>query len=429
MNYLIMALSGALAAFLANRGIAVFNDAVRPIMPEYREGRMTRAELATTTFALSFGLVIGFGIPFSIMSPIILVHSLFLGTDIIGIAFPGKPIDTWYKDRQSVIGAALSVVCGAAYGVLLLLGLKSFVDLMKLLPVNVFDAWGGLGAPVLYAFAVFPCVVIAMEYGWKKGLISLAIVLVIRQVVDKLKPGSMADGFALLAGLILVFFFAFRDKTPSTKTNMASVFSDRAKNIMKNLPYIACIGALYALACNMKILMEGPQSLIALKDGQMASAISITIARAISFVPLIGLTSLATGTFCVSGFGFTATAGLLASGPILAIVLGAVVMSAEALSLVYIAKLFDLFPGVRRVADSMRTAMTKLLEVALLVGSMSAANAMAPGIGFFVVAGLYLINEYFKRPMVRMVVGPLAAIIVGILVNVFAAVGLFTVVK
>ena len=40
LRYIIIFLAGALGAFEANRGIAVFNDAVRPIVPEYREGRM-----------------------------------------------------------------------------------------------------------------------------------------------------------------------------------------------------------------------------------------------------------------------------------------------------------------------------------------------------------------------------------------------------
>ena len=42
--------------------------------------------------------------------------------------------------------------------------------------------------------------------------------------------------------------------------------------------------------------------------------------------------------------------------------------------------------------------MSKLLEVALLVGGMMAANAMAPGFGFFVVAGLYILNQIDLQP-------------------------------
>jgi hypothetical protein len=101
-------------------------------------------------------------------------------------------------------------------------------------------------------------------------------------------------------------------------------------------------------------------------------------------------------------------------------------MSAEAFSLVGIAKAFDRFPGFKKSADSMRVSMSKLLEVAILVGSMIAANGMAPGgLGYLTVAGLFIMNEYFKRPLVRMAVGPIATIIVGVVVNVLAVLGLF----
>jgi hypothetical protein len=82
------------------------------------------------------------------------------------------------------------------------------------------------------------------------------------------------------------------DKTPS-EGDLSSVFGDRVKNIRKNLPWIAAMGAIYGFACNINLLMEGPQSLIALKDGNVGSAISIADARVLSFIPLKGLTSLA----------------------------------------------------------------------------------------------------------------------------------------
>lgn len=50
-------------------------------------------ESFTTTFGLSFGLVISFGLPYSVMLSIILVHTLWLGADIIGVAFPAKEHD------------------------------------------------------------------------------------------------------------------------------------------------------------------------------------------------------------------------------------------------------------------------------------------------------------------------------------------------
>jgi len=93
MGYVLIALIGCMAAILANKGVAVFNDGLRPIMPEYLEGRMDKKALAATSFALSFGLVIGFGIPVSIAATIILIHSVLLGTDIIGTWSPsGKKV-------------------------------------------------------------------------------------------------------------------------------------------------------------------------------------------------------------------------------------------------------------------------------------------------------------------------------------------------
>lgn len=187
------------------------------------------------------------------------------------------------------------------------------------------------------------------------------------------------------------------------------------------------MGAIYGLACNIGLLMEGPISLTQLSEGDKANAVATTVARALSFIPLKGLTSLTTGTFVTDGFGFTATAGLVAPNPALAAVFGAIVMSLEALSLLLIAKLFDKFPGVKKSADSMRVSMTKLLEIALLAGSVVAAGNMAGGLGYFVVAAFYAMNEYFNKPITRLAVGPIATIFVALLVNLFSVIGLFAV--
>ena len=44
-----------------------------------------------------------------------------------------------------------------------------------------------------------------------------------------------------------------------------------------------------------------------------------------------------------------------------------------------------------------------------------------------IVGGLFVMNEYFKKPIVRMAVGPIAVIVVGILINIFAVLGLYSV--
>ena len=42
MEYIVIAAIGALASILANKGIAVFNDGFRPIVPQYYEGSISR---------------------------------------------------------------------------------------------------------------------------------------------------------------------------------------------------------------------------------------------------------------------------------------------------------------------------------------------------------------------------------------------------
>jgi len=423
MRYLFIFLAGALGSLLANRGIAVFNDAVRPIVPEYREGRMSRVEFATTTFGLSFGLVIGFGLPYSLLYSIILVHCLWLGTDIIGTLFPAGTEEKWYKDKKSLLGAVGAAVAGGVYGIGLLAGLSGLVAFFQALPVNVFDAWMSISDPITYAFIAFPIVAICKDYGWVKATISAAVVIIARQIFVVLGNGY-EDAITMFVGIALLIVFAATDKSEA-KTNLASLFSDRINNIKKNIVWIALMGAVYGVACNIGLLMEGPTSLGQVAEGDMTNAVATTIARALSFIPLKGLTSLTTGTFVTDGFGFTATVGLLAPNAIVAAILGAVVMSAEALSLVLIAKLFDNFPGIKKSADSMRDAMTALLEVALLAGSMIAAGKMAGSLGYLVVAAFFCINKLLKKPITSLAVGPLATIGVALLANLLAVVGLF----
>ena len=428
IKIIVIAIAGALGSALANRGIAVYHDGLRPIMPELIEGRMKRVELATIAFGLSFGLVIGFGIPFSLTSSIILVHSLWLGTDIIGTWFPGSFEKGWMKDKKSMWGFIGSIVTGGAYGALLVVGLQAIVNLFEKLPINFFGSLGSLGDPIIYAFAIFPAVAVAMQFGVKKGLITFALTILARQVASAAGLSS-ADGIALAVGVLVLMGFAIADKPKGEKKSeqsMQALFTERANRIKKNLPYIALMGAVYGVACNLALMMEGPQSITALAAGDRAAATSITIARAISFIPLKAMTSLTSGVFAMDGFGFVATVGLLSPNWIVAAIAGAATMSLEAYSLVFIGKLLDKFPGVRNAADNIRTSMTKLLEVATLVGSMIAANAMAPGLGFLVVAGAYVLNEITGTRIVRMAIGPIAAIFTGILINVLAVVGLYT---
>lgn len=422
MNYVIIAAIGAVAAILANRGVAVFNDGLRPIMPEFLEGRMTKAELAATSFALSFGLVVGFGIPVSISASILLVHSILLGTDIIG---------TWVPSSKP--GAIAAGAVGAVYGVGLLSGLQWVVNGFQHLPVNFFSAMGQIGSPVTLAFAAFPAVAVGTQYGAKNGVVTLAVSALVRTVVARFNPVKIGnatmtlspEGMAMLAGMIVLIAYAARERQSDVSVSTASLFGDRVARIRKNVIYLAIIGALVGAATSLHILAGDPISLNLVSKGDTSAAALAAFARALGFVPLVGTTAIATGVYGPVGMTFIFAAALALSNPLLGGIAGAVIITAEVFLLGSVASFLDKFPGIKKSADSIRTAMTQLLEVALLVGGANAANAIVPGFGIIVVVGLYLLNEVAGRPIVRMAVGPIAAILVGLLANVLALLRLF----
>ena len=422
MKLILIAIIGALAAILTNKEIAVFNDGLRPIIPEHAEGRMSRKELAATSFAMSFGLVIGFGIPFSLTASILLIHCILLGTDIIG---------TFSPDGKK--GLIISGVVGALYGIGILMGLDGVVNAFKLLPVDFLNNLGQVGAPIVIAFAAFPALATGYQFGAKKGLLNLVLSLIARQlaiIVSPIKMGTAAisinpEGTALITGMIILIIYAIREKNDQETINLAALFSERVKRIKANAPLLMIMGALIAGATAYNIMAGDPISLNLMKEGKYLDAGFAALARGIGFIPLIASTAIATGVYGPVGMTFVFAIALFVRNPILAAILGAICIGLEVLFLEKVAGFLDKFPGMRRSGENIRTAMSRLLEVALLVGGMNAANAIAPGIGFFVVIGLYILNEIAGKPVVRMAVGPIAAILVGLLVNLLALVGLY----
>ena len=424
MNYVVIALLGALAAILANLGVAVFNDGLRPIMPEYLEGRMDKKAIAATSFAMGFGLVIGFGIPVSIAASIILIHSILLGTDIIG---------TWAPKGK--VGVIISGVVGAIYGLGLVAGLQFIVDLFAKLPVNFLGNLGMVSTPVTAAFAIFPALVVAYQFGYKHGLITFVISFLVRQIVfyyGKFTIGTAAislnaEGMALLAGMIVMLIYATREKQNKDEAtiDLTSIFADRVKKIKKNLPILAVMGGLIAAATSLNMVAGDPISLNLMKEGQLMEGGLAALARAIGFIPLLATTAITTGVYGPAGMTFVFVVGFFVTNPFLAFIVGAAVIGIEILLLDVLARAMDKFPGVKKAGDNIRTAMTKVLEVALLLGGLMSAYAMAQALGIFIVVGIYVLNKTSRKPIVEMAVGPVGAIATGIIINVLYLIGLY----
>ncbi|MBV7509461.1 YhfT family protein [Bacillus sp. sid0103] len=418
---------GVITAVMANLGIAVFNDGLRPIVPENLEGRMSRKELGVTAFAMSFGLVIGFGIPISISGSILLIHSILLGTDIIGLAF-----------RRGKFTTVMAGLLGGLYGAGIYFGLQAVVKLFKMLPLNFIDGFNKIGEPVVVSFMVFPVIAIALQFSIKKGIAAFVAAALARQLVvfsntEKLlhingTPLVLSpEGIALIVGMTFLIAYAMKEKSEEQSLSMlASLFTDRVARIKKYSWVVMISGGLVAAATNLLLIAGDPISLSLLADGKISEGGVAALAKAIGFVPLIASTAIATGVYGPVGFTFVFGVGIFSPNPVVAAIAGALVIFLEIQLLTKMAKFLDRYPGIRASGENIRTAMTRVLEVALLIGGANAANAIVPGLGFFGIAGFYLLNEAAGRPIVRMAVGPVGAIAVGIIGNILVLLGLYT---
>lgn len=422
MRYVVLALIGALAAVLANKGIAVFNDGFRPIVPQFYDGQISRKELAAMSFAISFGLVIGFAIPTSIAASIILIHCILLTTDIIGVFCP-----------DSFVGTIVAGVVGAAYGVAILLGLEFVVKFFAALPFNFLGSLGSVSSFVTAAFAIFPAIAVGHQHGFQKGAASALVTLLVYIFTVKFGQFTLGSakvvlngfGMAMLAGMICLIVFAAGVKGEGdANASLVSVFEDKVKRIRSNWWLLAIMGGLVALATSMGVVAGDPISLGLVAETSWAEAGMVALARAIGFIPLVFTTAIVTGVYGPVGSTFVFVVGLFMHGnPILAAVLGAVVMVIE-LALIHVfAKGMDKFPGMKDMGGHIRTSMNKVLEVALTVGGVVAAEAMAAsfsgiaGSGALFVVACLLLNRISKKPIVELAIGPVACIFYGIILN------------
>ena len=438
INIAMVAALCALTSLLAHLGVAVFNDGVRPIIPEFLEGRMKRPELALAVFGMSVGFIASVGIGNALAANLLNAWLLFLATDILGVVAPNK----W-----------VALGLGAVWGVLCLTGLYGVNAVLTALPIDLIGSLGQLGTYVVTAFAVFPILAIVMQFGFKRGVIAAIITMVFRILgptwtFGPTKATISADSWSLFIGVILLLGFAIaadlKNKGENDDSLDGNVFSERISRIRKNAPLLMAAGALIAVVCNLGIFAGSDVSMFALSDayynasGAEVQALVTSAAvneffRGISFIPLIATTAITTGVYGVAGFTFVYVAGYLAPNPIIAAVLGAAIILIEVLLLGQIGNGLGKFPSIRDASDNIRSSISTCVEFAILFGSLNAVIMMGnqignPTLAFMIAAVVYLINEITGRKIMRMAIGPVFAVATGIILNLLWAVGLVAIV-
>lgn len=432
MNVLVVMIVCAMTAFLSHMGMAVFHDGIRPVVPEYLEGRMHRTEMASIAFGLSVGFIASMGIGNALVTNLLNPWLLFLATDIIGIASPKK----W-----------LAPILGAVWGALCLTAIGGVNTVLTGMPVDLITALGSVGTYIVTGFALFPIIAVIMQFGVRKGIVTAVIVLAFRFIGPAFTSISR-DAWTMMAGVIaLVVLCIARDLKNKEKENTGdlNIFSERTARIKKNLLFLMVTGALIALACNIHVFAGSDVTMFdlskayamtdAMTDAAQSHALVKTAAvnefmRALSFIPLIATTAVTTGVYGVAGFTFIFVAGYLSPNPLVAIAAGAAIIFVEIMLLGGVGKFLGHFPSMRDASDNIRSAMNTCVEFALLIGSISACGTMgastnAGAAGGFIIGGLiYLVNEVTGRKIMRMAIGPIAAIATGLILNVTYLLGI-----
>ncbi|MFB8087450.1 permease [Streptomyces sp. col6] len=419
----------ALTAYISHMALAVFNDGVRPFLLDFIQGRTTRSATTAVSFGLSAGFIFGLGAPMALSTGVLNPWLLFLPTDILGMLSPKK----W-----------LAPILGGAWGAVVVFGLNGANNVAHDLPVDFITAMQQMSTPILFLFTLFPVLAITKQFGRKWGGIAGLLEFALVVMTMKLWPNMFAGALAMAVGVLMLIGLAVAKDLAQRKADraagvsepviegddpMASLFSASAARLRRYLPLFMVLGAGVCVLAQMHIFGGGEATSFLIAKGQYSEAAQVDFYRVFGFIPLIATTALASGAYGIAGFTLVYPIGYLMPNPFLAAIVGALVFAAEVLALSYIGKLLGRLPSVRDSSEHLRSAISETLQLAILFGSLMAANAMGGGLGILVVGGLYLLNEAMGRPVVRMAAAPAAVIVGGILLNLLYWMDLFTPIK
>ncbi|RSS81217.1 permease [Streptomyces sp. WAC06614] len=425
----------ALTALAAHLALAVFNDGVRPFLLDFVHGRTTRGATTAVAFGLSAGFVFGLGAPLALSTGVLNPWLLFLPTDVLGILAPRR---------------RLAALLGGGWGAVVVYGLNGANELAHRLPVDFLTAMQQLATPILFLFTLFPVLAVTRQFGRLRGALTGLVELALVVATMRLWPHMFAGAVAMAAGVLLLIGFALAadlrgPRTPpgpgpadpaagpadpapdpgGTAEAAASLFGAGAARLRRWLPLFMLLGAGVCVLAQTKVFGGGEATSFLIAKGHYTEAAQVDFYRTFGFVPLIATTALASGAYGIAGFTLVYPVGYLAPNPYLAAVAGAVLFAVEVLALSAVGRVLGRLPSLRDSSEHLRAAIGDALGLAVLFGSLMAANAMGGGLGILVCGGLYLLNEAMGRPVVRTAAAPAAVVAGGLLLNVLYWLGLF----
>lgn len=440
----VFAAIGAVSAMLANRGLSVFHDGLRPLIPSMVAGVVPRREIAKTSFRLGLGFFWSFALPFSLGLTIPLVYLIFMATDWIGVRFEADHDRRWYESGLSVRGLSGSAVVGAAWSAAIAVGVYGVVEVMQDLPIPMAGAMAQVADPAIFIFFLFPVLTVGYEYGFGHSLAGLSIGTVVWFSVASqgIEQAAIWAFVATLAHLAVVAFVKIRaihstaDDDPSDLLTMWQreadaldtpddweQFRQTIARIKRSIIPIAGLYALMGAAYHLAVMSNDPIAGRLYSTGFVVPAALVMLVWALSYVPMKFSTAVVTGCMATGTFLEMGVAILMPNWWSAALALF-ILRFVEVWSLEPVVRFFDAVPEVRGLSETMRTSIFHVMEVGFLIGGGLVAAQFAGVFGFGAVVAIWWINSKAGSKIMPMAVGALAALLVGFVANFFEATGL-----
>jgi hypothetical protein len=425
---------GALSAALANRGLSVFHDGLRPTMASYRSGELPKEEVSRTSFKLGWGFFWSFGIPFSLGFVVPLVYMIFMLSDWIGVSQPANHSARWYRTRESINGMARALGIGGAYGAVTAAALYLTAKGMHELPVEMASVTPTFSEPALGAFFLFTVLTAAYHFGVRRTLptaLASSLAWFLADGLDLSQPAAWAfgAGFVVLIGQLAAHvrsaiavedprLAAWADEDDDEEdAGGDDFFAERVAHIKRGIVPIVVLSALMGAAYNWGFMTKDPIAGHLYALGLAVPSFLVMVAWAFAFLPMKLTTAAVTGCMATGTF-LDAGVAVLMPNPIVAAIAVGLLRVGEVWAILPAVRFIERVPSIREVADVMRTAIFHVMEVAFLIGGGIAAALWAGQYGVAVVVGAWWINQRANSPVMPMAVGALGALIAGVLANV-----------
>ena len=439
----LFAAMGGLSATLANRGVSIFHDGLRPVIPSLLSGEQSRRVVSRTSFSLGFGFLWAFGLPFSLGRVIPLMFLIFIATDWIGVSLPGDYDRPLLRSARSVWGATAALLLGALWSAGIAVGLHFAAIGMRKLPIEMANRVQLISAPTLGAFFLFAVLTVAYHYGIRRGLFAMLVATAGWCAAASLTlPEPAAWAFVVgLAYLVVLVARELRssgtylsdvpaewladddDASSDDSSAESDLFKANVARIKRAIPLIFLLRAVTGAAFNWGMVAADPISGSLYAHGSTVAAVLVVLGWAIAFIPMKYTTAVVSGCMATGTYLEPAIA-MLMPNPLVAAVVTGVLGVAEVYALLWVVQNLERFPSIREIADVMRTAIFHVMEIGFLVGGAVAAVAFGGEWGAAAVVAAWFLNSRANSPVMPMSVGAVTALGVGFLVNVLHLFGL-----